>query len=247
MLFDILPFLINVGNLLYKNESYTVWKQYVLNVINFVAVVTGIGVRPTDIPPFVAVQYYFTLDDGANGLRSDGTDMAISLVVNPDINIAVTGSGILFGTNQYGNFGELRDRCFGNPDLCYYGFTYAFWMRLSGNDDTWLMSSGGQSDVSWGISLAVTGGRLRVRGDGDCWYSDGCRNCYTRTVLSCSNIRRSCPSRLYPHSTCHVGCSFSVFLVRDISFLLRVHAFDFKSKFLQHYVGPSCTCVDCEF
>ena len=72
--------------------------------------------------------------------------------------------------DNYINFGEFRDTCIGNPQLCTNGFTVAFWVKFvhsSNTGDRYILTSGKSGWDGKGFHImfvndAETGANLNV-------------------------------------------------------------------------------------
>ena len=77
------------------------------------------------------------------------------------------------GNDQWVNFGNQRNTCFGNLNACYHGFVMAMWLKVyrhKGSDEYYLCS-GGHTVSSMGIAVLMQNSKLLVsaRTDSRSW------------------------------------------------------------------------------
>ncbi len=83
------------------------------------------------------------------------------------VTVVVSFQGLTFDGTQTVSFtDQYRGECFGNINMCYYGFTYTFWLYLYGTSGQgtsytgdgvtgyFILSNGGQTSNSWGIAIS---------------------------------------------------------------------------------------------
>ncbi len=66
------------------------------------------------------------------------------------------------GATQYVSFGNHRDKCVSNLQLCSDGLSIALWLKTEdmGEYGQYYISNGGKTYQSHGIALAIQNGRL---------------------------------------------------------------------------------------
>ena len=72
------------------------------------------------------------------------------------------GKALHIGVEEtYVDLGEMRDTCFGLPDLCTHGYTLSFWINRAWTDTAgYYICNGGQTGSSYGVSVSSKAGGI---------------------------------------------------------------------------------------
>lgn len=99
--------------------------------------------------------------DSIERLASGNTNVTMILDMTPELVPGKMGKAISvscakpteISSSLFGQ--DIRQTCFGDPELCPKGFTLAMWVYLETNipGPTYVFSSGGQTSKSYGISI----------------------------------------------------------------------------------------------
>ena len=147
----------------------------------------------TTMPPTAAVfpvfYFYWAFDGPGNSmLEFHGVPTSGIMAVPGSFFRGVQGRALFFDVNQWVDLGDFSDSCFGNPTLCVYGTTHAFWFWLDASilrvtSRLYLISNGAQagyygwalyweSGYLWVIHASQTArwGPVRITVQDEQWY-----------------------------------------------------------------------------
>lgn len=69
-----------------------------------------------------------------------------------------------WATKGWIDFGDRSDKCLGNLALCTSGMTLTLWLKVlpfEGTSTSYLLSTGGESNLSHGIAILTQSGKVR--------------------------------------------------------------------------------------